>query len=107
MACDRASAARMYVGPRTEAEALESVHDAIAEWKNAAREMGRKIPEEGSSLGQWRQRVPRTMHQTLKRLAEAEGVSLNSFVPTVLAEAEHATPAAHKQVNRVWFHAPK
>src|SRR5205807_2050079 len=68
-------------------DALRSVLDAIEEWKDAARAAGRPVPKEASSLGQWRQRVPRTLHETLKRLAEAEGVSLNQFVTAVLAEA--------------------
>jgi antitoxin HicB len=68
-------------------EALKSVLNAIEEWKDTAKAAGRPIPQEASSLGQWRQRVPRTLHETLKRLAESEGVSLNQFVTAVLAEA--------------------
>jgi antitoxin HicB len=68
-------------------QALENVHGAIEEWLDAAKAAGRPIPEEASSLGQWRQRVPRTLHDTLKRLAQSEGVSLNQLVTAVLAEA--------------------
>lgn len=67
----------------------EAMHDALAaieEWKDAARKLGREIPGP-ASLGQWRQRVPRTLHDKLKRLADSEGVSLNQLVATLLAEA--------------------
>jgi antitoxin HicB len=40
-----------------------------------------------ATLGQWRQRVPRTLHEKLKLTAAREGVSLNAFVTSVLAEA--------------------
>ena len=70
----------------TVAEAVKDGVDAIEEWKDAARELGREIPGP-DALGQWRQRVPRTLHEKLRRLAAAEGVSLNHLVATLLAEA--------------------
>ena len=70
----------------TREEALGDALAAIEEWRDAARELGREMPGP-QSLGQWRQRVPRSLHDKLKRLAEAEGVSLNQLVTTVLAEA--------------------
>ena len=51
----------------------------------AAKALGRDVPGP-SSLGQWRQRVPRTLHEKLKIVAAREGVSLNSYVANVLAE---------------------
>jgi antitoxin HicB len=68
-------------------EALENVRAAIESWKEAAEELGRQIPDPDSSLGQWRQRVPRTLHVTLKQMAEREGVSLNQLVTAILAES--------------------
>ena len=59
---------------------------AIDERKDAARRLGREIPGPGA-LGQWRQRVPKTLHDKLSRLAAAEGVSLNQLVVALLAEA--------------------
>jgi antitoxin HicB len=67
-------------------EALADVQNAIVEWQAAARELGRDIPGP-SSLGQWRQRVPRSLHEKLKMRAAQEGVSLNALVTSVLAEA--------------------
>jgi len=37
--------------------------------------------------GKWLQRVPRTLHRDLIRLAEREGVSLNQLVTSLLSEA--------------------
>ena len=68
-------------------EALENVFDAIESWKEGAEELGRTVPEPGSSLGQWRQRVPKTLHETLKHVAQQEGVSLNQLVTAILAQA--------------------
>ena len=67
-------------------EAIENVTDAIQSWKEAAQELGRAVPAPGSSRGEWRQRVPRTVHYHLTELARREGVSLNTLVATVLAE---------------------
>ena len=70
----------------TRAEALEDALNAIEEWKDAARALGRDVPGP-AALGQWRQRVPRSLHDKLRRLAESEGVSLNQLVTSLLAEA--------------------
>jgi antitoxin HicB len=67
-------------------EAIENVTDAIQSWKEAAQELGRAVPAPGASRGEWRQRVPRTVHYQLTELARREGVSLNTLVATVLAE---------------------
>jgi antitoxin HicB len=70
----------------TREEAMADALAAIEEWKDAAHQLGRDAPGP-AALGQWRQRVPRTLHERLKRLAAAEGVSLNQLVTSVLAEA--------------------
>jgi antitoxin HicB len=67
-------------------EALADAQRAIVEWQDAARQLGRAVPSP-ATLGQWRQRVPRTLHEKLKLTAAREGVSLNAFVTSVLAEA--------------------
>jgi antitoxin HicB len=68
-------------------EAFENVLDAIESWKEEAAELGRPIPEPDSSLGQWRQRAPKTLHTTLKQMARHEGVRLNQLVVAILAES--------------------
>jgi antitoxin HicB len=70
----------------TQEEAAHNVRGAIASWVEAAAELGRAVPGSGSARGEWRQRVPKTLHEKLKRLAEVEGVSLNALVTSVLAE---------------------
>lgn len=66
--------------------ALADAEAAIVEWHAAAKELGRDIPGH-ASLGQWRQRVPRSLHEKLKIIASREGVSLNAYVANVLAES--------------------
>jgi antitoxin HicB len=65
--------------------ALADAETAIAAWQEAARELGRAVPGP-AALGQWRQRVPRSLHEKLKCVAAREGVSLNAYVSNVLAE---------------------
>ncbi len=71
----------------TLADAAANVADAIDSWKEAAEELGRPIPKPGSTVGQWRQRVPKSLHVELKHIAKAEGVSLNALVAAILAES--------------------
>jgi antitoxin HicB len=70
----------------TREEAARNVQGAVLSWIEAAEELGRQVPVPGSARGEWRQRVPKSLHEKLKRLAEAEGVSLNALVTSVLAE---------------------
>ena len=66
--------------------ALTDAEAAIVEWHAAAQATGRSVPGP-ASLGQWRQRVPRSLHEKLKFVAAREGVSLNAYVANVLAES--------------------
>jgi hypothetical protein len=54
-------------------------------------ESGDAIPEPAEEIelpsGKWLQRVPRSLHLKLIRLAKEEGVSLNQMVTSALAEA--------------------
>lgn len=70
-----------------------SVELAIADGRKALRaalatlrQLGRKPPEPTHASGQWRMRAPRSLHQKLAARAKAEGVSLNTFAVTLLAE---------------------
>jgi antitoxin HicB len=52
-------------------------------------EAGQPIPQPHStttSSGQWRQRVPRSLHARLVERAAREGVSLNTLVTALIAE---------------------
>jgi antitoxin HicB len=72
----------------------ESVEEAIANGKGALRDclavfkaVGRKSPKSPVEAAQWRQRLPRTLYTKLTKEAENEGVSINSFVTAIIAEA--------------------
>ena len=78
----------------------ETVEEAIANGREALRdcvavlqESGRKAPKPGIDAAQWRQRLPRTLYSKLTVQAENEGVSINSFVTAIIAEAIGARQA--------------
>jgi antitoxin HicB len=67
--------------------AVREGRDALASYLLTLEELGRPVPETGEVYGgQWRQRVPKSLHAALARRAEREGVSLNMLVTTMLAE---------------------
>jgi antitoxin HicB len=71
-------------------EAIEAGREAVAAWLATAAELGRSLPEPGTAAtfsGRWVQRVPKSLHARLAARARIEGVSLNTFVTSVLAEA--------------------
>jgi len=47
---------------------------------------GDLVPKPGTASGQWRQRVPRSLHARLAARARQEGVSLNTLVTAMIAE---------------------
>ena len=72
----------------------ETIEEALANGRDALRdslvvfsEMGRKIPKPRIEAAQWRQRLPRTLYSKLTKRAEFEGVSINSLVTAIIAEA--------------------
>ena len=75
----------------SELNALSNLRDNMRVWIGDALEAGDKVPEpaEETALpsGKWLQRVPRSLHLKLIRLAKEEGVSLNQLVTAALAEA--------------------
>ena len=84
----------------------ETIEEAIANGREALRdcvavlqESGRKVPKPGIEAAQWRQRLPRTLYSKLTVQAENEGVSINSFVTAIIAEAIGARQA-HAEKHR-------
>ena len=72
-------------------EALEMLNDAKEEWFSAAIEGGLEIPlpesmREVKQSGKFALRMPKSLHQKLAEGAETEGVSLNQYIVTLLAE---------------------
>lgn len=73
--------------------ALGEAESAIESWIQTAKEFGDPIPDPSISKrysGQWRMRVPKSLHAALAMRAQQEGVSLNLLAAALLAEGlEH------------------
>ena len=71
----------------TPEEAMLEGADALKSYRETLRELGRTITSSGDAFGgQWRQRVPKSLHAALARRADHEGVSLNMLVTAMLAK---------------------
>lgn len=71
----------------TPEQAIREGRDALVSYVETLTALGRTVPAGGEAFGgQWRQRVPKSLHAALVRRAEHEGVSLNMLVTTMLAE---------------------
>jgi antitoxin HicB len=76
-------------GGETPEEAIANGRDALKSALLAMKEFGDPIPQPGrtaTSSGQWRQRVPKSLHSRLAARARQEGVSLNTLVTAMIAE---------------------
>jgi len=71
----------------TPEDAMDEGRDALTSYLETLKALGRPVPATKNAYGgQWRQRVPRSLHAALARRAAHEGVSLNTLVTTLLAE---------------------
>ncbi len=68
-------------------EAIANGREALRDCIEVFEESGRKVPTPSVQAAQWRQRLPRTLYARLTREAENEGVSINSLVTAIIAEA--------------------
>jgi antitoxin HicB len=69
-------------------EAIANSREALRDCIAVFRETGRKVPKPAATEpAQWRQRLPRTLYRKLTAQAESEGVSINSLVTAIIAEA--------------------
>jgi antitoxin HicB len=68
-------------------EAIRNGREALRDCIHVFRESGRRVPKPNIEAAQWRQRVPRTLYSKLTQQAENEGVSINSLVTAMIAEA--------------------
>jgi antitoxin HicB len=74
---------------QTPEEAIEHGRDALKAALLTLKEFGDPIPEPGTfgaASGQWRQRVPKSLHARLVERAKQEAVSLNTLVTAMIAE---------------------
>jgi antitoxin HicB len=74
-------------------EAITNAREALLDCMEVFKESGRKIPKPSIEAAQWRQRLPRTLYSKLTKQAESEGVSINSLVTAIIAEAIGAKQA--------------
>lgn len=79
----------------TEEEALKNVLDAKKAWLEAALEENIEIPEPDSLeaySGQFKLRLPRSLHRALAEHSQREGISMNQYCVYLLAknDALHA-----------------
>ena len=82
-----------YSDGETIEEAITNGREALLDCMEAFKESGRKIPKPSIEAAQWRQRLPRTLYSKLTKQAENEGVSINSLVTAIIAEAIGAKQA--------------
>ena len=74
-------------------EAIANGREALRDCMDVFKESGRKLPKPSIEAAQWRQRLPRTLYSKLTKQAENEGVSINSLVTAMIAEALGAKQA--------------
>ena len=74
-------------------EAIKNGRAALRDCMEVFRESGRKIPKPRIEAAQWRQRLPKTLYSKLTKQAENDGVSINSLVTAIIAEAIGAKQA--------------
>jgi antitoxin HicB len=70
----------------TPEEALKHGSDAVKAYILNCMKHGDVVPKPSAASGQWRQRVPRSLHSRLVAKARQEGVSLNTLVTAMIAE---------------------
>ena len=70
----------------TVALAIAEARDAYEAWTTAEREVKGELPTPKTYSGQFAQRIPKSLHQRLARLAATEGVSLNQLAAMFLAQ---------------------
>jgi antitoxin HicB len=71
----------------TIAEAIVNGREALRDCIDVFRKSDRRLPKPSVEAAQWRQRLPRTLYSKLTKQAEIEGVSINSLVTAIIAEA--------------------
>lgn len=80
-------------------EALANGREALRDTLAVLKESGHRIPKPGVEPAQWRQRLPRTLYLKLTERAKNEGVSINSLVTAMIAEAIGAKQAPQRRVR--------
>lgn len=86
------------------AKSLARLREVQSLWIEDCLEAGEPVPEPTREAvlpsGRWVQRVPRSLHDRLARLAKRENVSLNQLVTSLLSEAVTGTSIARVPADR-------
>jgi predicted RNase H-like HicB family nuclease len=88
----------------TPQEAYERLEDAAKDWIEAALDLRQEIPFPSQSLsfgGKVLLRLPKSLHRQSAIIAEKEGVSLNQFIVSALAERVGALKLYDKLTNKL------
>lgn len=75
--------------------AIANLTDAKRAWLLAAMEDGIEIPEPDSISaysGQFKLRIPKSLHKTLAERSKAEGISMNQYCLYLLAKSDSRHP---------------
>ena len=84
-------------------EAMRNAEDALKAWIKTAQEFGDPIPKPSTAdkySGQWRLRVPKSLHAALALRAKQEHVSLNTLAATLLAHGLGQVNYTHNTKKR-------
>jgi antitoxin HicB len=84
----------------TAEDAIANIQEAMHLWLEVSLEQGDAIPEprrEEAYSGKFVVRVPRWLHRDLAEAAEREGVSLNQYISTALAQSVGVMRAGQAQ----------
>lgn len=88
----------------TPQEAYEHLEDAAKDWIEAALDLKQEIPSPSQSLsfgGKVLLRLPKSLHRQSALIAEKEGVSLNQFIVSALAEKVGAFGLYDKLIKKL------
>lgn len=69
----------------TPEEAIQDIEDAKREWLESNIKDSNPIPEPATYSGQFHVRMSPSLHESLSRMADIEGVSLNQFIVMALS----------------------
>ena len=86
----------------TPAETLDSLEEVAAAWLAAALAQNQPIPEPAENTefsGRLVLRMPKSLHKKAAQLAERDGVSLNQFIVTSLAEQIGERGRSYNQIT--------
>ena len=85
-------------------DALTQLEEVAEEWVDASLRAGHKIPEPNGlneCSGKFALRLPRSLHREAAQISEREGVSLNQFFVSTIAQGVGAKALYHTLATRI------